>query len=135
QPEGAGRHADADGIADDRAAVGSRDVGGGHGQSDAGGSRARYRPVPTAPAPAGAARMSPLASRQPSERSHVTVVLAVRCTDGLVLGADSQITEKDRGMTFPAQKLHALGDHAAWGGSGARGVLGELAEALSTKAD
>lgn len=65
----------------------------------------------------------------------MTVVLAVRCKDGLVIGADSQITEKDRGMTFPAQKLHALGEHAAWGGSGARGVLGELDEALTTKAD
>lgn len=65
----------------------------------------------------------------------MTVVLAVRCQDGLVIGADSQITEKDQGMTYPAQKLHPLGDHAAWGGSGARGVLGELAEALTTKAD
>lgn len=65
----------------------------------------------------------------------MTVVLAVRCKDGLVIGADSQITEKDRGMTFPAQKLHPLGDHAAWGGSGARGVLGELAADLEAKAE
>ncbi|HSK22261.1 MAG TPA: hypothetical protein VK906_03755 [Egicoccus sp.] len=65
----------------------------------------------------------------------MTVVLAVRCKDGLVIGADSQITEKDRGMTFPAQKLHPLGDHAAWGGSGARGVLGELAADLEAKSE
>ena len=52
-----------------------------------------------------------------------------------MIGADSQITEKDRGMTFPAQKLHPLGDHAAWGGSGARGVLGELAADLEAKSE
>ncbi|MFA9446632.1 proteasome protein [Egicoccus sp. AB-alg6-2] len=64
----------------------------------------------------------------------MTVVLAVRCKDGLVIGADTQITESDRGMSYPAQKLHPLGDHAAWGGSGARGVLGELAAELSASA-
>ena len=56
----------------------------------------------------------------------MTVVLAVRCADGLVLAADSQITDSDRGLSYPARKLHALGDHAAWGGSGARAVLTEL---------
>ena len=56
----------------------------------------------------------------------MTVVLAVRCADGLVLGADSQITDSDRGLSYPATKLHALGDHAAWGGSGSRAVLDEL---------
>jgi proteasome beta subunit len=56
----------------------------------------------------------------------MTVVLALRCADGLVLGADSQITDADRGLSYPARKLHALGDRAAWGGSGARAVLSEL---------
>ena len=56
----------------------------------------------------------------------MTVVLAMRCADGLVLAADSQITDSDRGLSYPAQKLHALGDRAAWGGSGARAVLTEL---------
>lgn len=65
----------------------------------------------------------------------MTVVLALRCKDGLVIASDSQITEKDRGMTYPAQKLHPLGEHAAWGGSGARGVLGELAADLEAKSD
>jgi 20S proteasome alpha/beta subunit len=61
----------------------------------------------------------------------LTVVLAVRCRDGLVIGSDSQITEADRGMSFPAQKLHELGPSAAWGGSGARSVLFDV-EALFT---
>ncbi|WP_380169534.1 hypothetical protein [Jannaschia sp. R86511] len=56
----------------------------------------------------------------------MTVVLAAVCSDGVVIGSDSQITESSRGMSFPAQKLHPLGECAAWGGSGARGVLEDL---------
>jgi proteasome beta subunit len=65
----------------------------------------------------------------------VTVVLAVRCDDGLVLGSDSQITESDRGMSYPARKLHPLGDGAAWGGSGARSVLHDLEILFAAEAD
>ena len=64
----------------------------------------------------------------------MTVVLAVVCKDGVVIGADSQITESDRGLSFPAQKLHPLGDCAAWGGSGARGVLNDLRPLLQDSA-
>jgi proteasome beta subunit len=56
----------------------------------------------------------------------VTIVLSIVCADGLVLAADSQVTDDDRAMSYPAQKLHALGDHGAWGGSGARSVLLDL---------
>jgi proteasome beta subunit len=56
----------------------------------------------------------------------VTVVLAIKCSDGLVMAADTQVTDSDRGMSYPAQKLHPLGDYGAWGGSGARSVLTEL---------
>lgn len=56
----------------------------------------------------------------------MTVVLATVCRDGVVLGSDSQITDKGRGMTYPAEKLHPLGDTAAWGGSGARSVLSDV---------
>ncbi len=58
----------------------------------------------------------------------MTVVLALKCADGIVLGADSQITDSARGLSYPAQKLHPFGDTAAWGGSGARAVLMELEE-------
>jgi proteasome beta subunit len=64
----------------------------------------------------------------------MTVVLAVRCADGVVIGADSQITEGDRGLSYPAQKLHGLGDRAAWGGSGARSVLLDLEATLDAHA-
>jgi len=56
----------------------------------------------------------------------MTVVLATVCKDGVVLGSDSQITDKARGMTYPAEKLHPLGKVAAWGGSGARSVLTDV---------
>ena len=64
----------------------------------------------------------------------MTVVLALRCADGIVLGADTQITESDRGMSYPARKLHLLGDHAAWGGSGARAVLTDAKAAFDESA-
>jgi proteasome beta subunit len=64
----------------------------------------------------------------------VTVVLALVCSDGVVIGSDSQITESDRGLSFPAQKLHPMGECAAWGGSGARGVLNDLKPILSDSA-
>ncbi|GJF11763.1 hypothetical protein NGTWS1803_20570 [Mycolicibacterium cyprinidarum] len=56
----------------------------------------------------------------------MTVVLALRCVDGLVLASDSQITEPGRGLTYPAQKLHSLGKHGAWGGSGSRAALYDI---------
>jgi proteasome beta subunit len=65
----------------------------------------------------------------------VTVVLALRCADGLVVASDSQITDPVRGVSYPAQKLHALGRHAAWGGSGSRAVLYDLEQIFDSEAD
>jgi proteasome beta subunit len=65
----------------------------------------------------------------------VTVVLSIMCADGVVIASDSQITDSDRGMSYPGQKLHPLGDHAAWGGSGARGVLIDVEKELTERAD
>jgi 20S proteasome alpha/beta subunit len=64
----------------------------------------------------------------------MTVVLALRCADGVVMASDSQITDTGRGLSYPAQKLHPLGDRAAWGGSGARAVLGEVKAAFDRSA-
>ncbi|MBX7454937.1 proteasome protein [Mycolicibacterium sp. 3033] len=63
----------------------------------------------------------------------MTVVLALRCADGLVLAADSQITEPDRGLSYPAQKLHGLGRRAAWAGSGSRAVLYDLEQIFDSQ--
>lgn len=65
----------------------------------------------------------------------VTVVLAIGCADGLVVASDSQITESARGLSYPAQKLHGLGKHAAWGGSGSRAVLYDLEQIFDNEPD
>ena len=65
----------------------------------------------------------------------MTVVLALRCVDGLVMASDSQITDPVRGVSYPAQKLHALGKHAAWGGSGSRAVLYDLEQIFGAEPD
>lgn len=65
----------------------------------------------------------------------MTVVLALRCTDGIVLASDSQITDPGRGVSYPAQKLHPLGDNAAWGGSGSRAVLYDIEQLLNAEPD
>lgn len=65
----------------------------------------------------------------------MTVVLALRCADGLVMASDSQITDPSRGLSYPAQKLHPLGEHAAWGGSGSRAVLHDLERVFGAEAD
>ena len=63
----------------------------------------------------------------------MTVVLALRCADGVVLGADSQVTDPGRGLSYPAQKLHALGKNAAWGGSGSRAVLHDIEQVFDAE--
>lgn len=65
----------------------------------------------------------------------MTVVLAIKCANGIVLASDSQITDPGRGLTYPAQKLHSLGTHAAWGGSGARAVLYDVEQTFDADAD
>ena len=65
----------------------------------------------------------------------MTVVLALRCADGIVMASDSQITDDARGLTYPAQKLHPLGKHAAWGGSGSRAVLYDLEQIFNSEAE
>ena len=64
----------------------------------------------------------------------MTVVLSLLTADGVVIASDSEITEADRGLSFPAQKLHDLGDRAAWGGSGSRAVLGDVERCFSEEA-
>jgi proteasome beta subunit len=65
----------------------------------------------------------------------VTVVLALRCADGIVVASDSQITDPARGVSYPAQKLHPLGANAAWGGSGSRAVLYDIEQLLNAEPD
>lgn len=70
-----------------------------------------------------------------AECADVTVVLALRCADGLVMASDSQITDPVRELSYPAQKLHPLGSSAVWGGSGSRAVLHDLRDIFASDAD
>lgn len=65
----------------------------------------------------------------------MTVVIALLCADGLVVGSDSQITDPGLGMTYQDQKLHPLGKRAAWGGSGSRAVLYDIEQSFAADAD
>lgn len=65
----------------------------------------------------------------------MTVVLALLCADGVVMASDSQITDPVRGLSYPAQKLHSLGERAAWGGSGSRAVLYDLEQIFGNEPD
>ncbi|MFV9633735.1 proteasome protein [Mycobacterium neumannii] len=65
----------------------------------------------------------------------MTVVLAIRCADGIAMASDSQITDPERGLSYPAQKLHPLGERAAWGGSGSRAVLYDLEQIFDNEPD
>ncbi|WP_094289745.1 proteasome protein [Mycobacterium lehmannii] len=65
----------------------------------------------------------------------MTVVLAIRCADGIAMASDSQITDPERGLSYPAQKLHPLGKRAAWGGSGSRAVLYDLEQIFDNEPD
>lgn len=51
------------------------------------------------------------------------------------MASDSQITDPGRGLTYPAQKLHPLGKHAAWGGSGSRSVLHDVEQVFTAEPD
>ncbi len=65
----------------------------------------------------------------------MTVVLAVKCANGIVLASDSQITDPGRGLSYPAQKLHPMGEYAAWGGSGSRAVLYDVEQIFDAEAE
>src|SRR5690606_9700355 len=78
--------------------------------------------------------MTPSARAAAAERCPVTVVLAVVCADGVVMGADTQITDMARGASYPGRRLHRLGEAAAWGGSGARAVQVDLQRAFEHSA-
>lgn len=65
----------------------------------------------------------------------MTVVLAIKCLNGIAMASDSQITDPGRGVSYPAQKLHPLGGHAAWGGSGSRAVLYDVEQIFTAEAE
>jgi proteasome beta subunit len=62
----------------------------------------------------------------------VTIVIAMRCSDGVVIGADSAVSY-DIGIKQPVEKIKRLGEHPIlYGGSGDHGLLQKLDENLKS---
>lgn len=67
----------------------------------------------------------------------MTLVLALRCRDGVVLASDGQATAEAAGQPTrqPVRKLFGLGEHVAWGAAGSLGLQQTLREALDERAE
>ena len=65
----------------------------------------------------------------------MTLVLAIRCRDGVVLASDGQATSEAAGQPTrqPQRKLFDLGGRIAWGASGSVGLQQALAEELAAR--
>jgi 20S proteasome alpha/beta subunit len=66
----------------------------------------------------------------------VTLVLAIRCREGLVLASDGQATTDAAGQPTrqPVRKLFAIGDRIVWGAAGSLGLQQTLAAELDRRA-
>ena len=62
----------------------------------------------------------------------MTLVLAIRCREGVVLASDGQATTDAAGQPTrqPVRKLFDLGGRIAWGGAGRVGLQQTLVERL-----
>lgn len=67
----------------------------------------------------------------------MTLVLAIRCREGVVLASDGQATTDAAGQPTrqPVQKLFDLGGRIAWGAAGSVGLQQALAERLGEEAE
>ena len=67
----------------------------------------------------------------------MTLVLALRCRDGVVLASDGQATSDAAGQPTrqPTRKLFSLGGRIAWGAAGSVGLQQSLEEALDARCD
>lgn len=62
----------------------------------------------------------------------MTLVLAIRCTDGVVIGADSASSDPETGTRQPVEKLARVGDlPIVYGGSGDAGLLQKIDDNLA----
>ena len=66
----------------------------------------------------------------------MTLVLAVRCHEGVVLASDGQATSDAAGQPTrqPTRKLFALGERIAWGAAGSLGLQQAVHDALAVHA-
>lgn len=62
----------------------------------------------------------------------MTLVLALICTDGIIMASDGQSTFPTGAgpMRLPSEKIHAVGSRLLWGGSGDVGLLQKIGVVL-----
>jgi proteasome beta subunit len=60
----------------------------------------------------------------------MTIVIALSCSDGVVMASDSQATEMMAGVRWNVPKVFQLGDRAIWGGTGDAQTISEIDRAL-----
>jgi proteasome beta subunit len=65
----------------------------------------------------------------------MTLVIALSCSDGVVMASDSQTTETYADVRYSIQKLFKLTDHAIWGGAGDQQTVLDIDEALGHASD
>ncbi|MBI4480043.1 MAG: hypothetical protein HY651_08485 [Acidobacteria bacterium] len=62
----------------------------------------------------------------------MTLILAIKCSDGIVIAADSASSDLDAGTKQPTEKIKKLGNHTiVYGGSGDVGLLQKLGDAVN----
>ena len=62
----------------------------------------------------------------------MTIVIALSCSDGVVMASDSQAVEMAAGVRWNVQKVFQLSDRAVWGGTGDTQTIGEIDRSLQT---
>jgi proteasome beta subunit len=65
----------------------------------------------------------------------MTLVIALSCSDGVVMASDSQTTETYADVRHSIQKLFKLTGHAIWGGAGDQQTVLDIDEALGEARD
>lgn len=60
----------------------------------------------------------------------MTIVIALSCSDGVVMASDSQATEPNSGSRFDTKKVFQLTDYAVWGGSGESQTISYIDQAF-----
>ncbi len=65
----------------------------------------------------------------------MTVIVAARCQDGAVIGADSQATEVAPQVRWQVDKLFPLGESIVWGASGQTAIISDIQSTLASSAD
>ena len=60
----------------------------------------------------------------------MTIVIALSCSDGVVMASDSQASEMVAGVRWNVPKIFQLSDRAVWGGTGDAQTILEINQAL-----